>query len=170
MARRKKKCDECPAMASWMLTYGDMVTLLLTFFVLLISMASFEDPGKIESAMQSIRNALRVGGFKRHMVGAVREQAQQQQASGGLRQPVLLLLQLLLPPRAAPPQQPRVLRAGNKMEGDEQATAAPAVRPAALLHLQQARQTRRRPPRLRDGRDRQVRWYEVRRKLLVSKV
>jgi flagellar motor protein MotB len=42
-------------------------------------MASFEDPGKIESAMQSIRNALRVGGFKRHMVGAVREQAQQQQ-------------------------------------------------------------------------------------------
>lgn len=36
MAGRAKKCPACPeGAAEWLLTYGDMVTLVLTFFVLL---------------------------------------------------------------------------------------------------------------------------------------
>lgn len=44
----KKKCPECPkGAAKWMTTFSDMTTLLLTFFVLLLSMANF-DKQKIE--------------------------------------------------------------------------------------------------------------------------
>jgi chemotaxis protein MotB len=40
---RKKKCEECPpAAAAWLLTYGDMVTLLLTFFVMLFTTAKID--------------------------------------------------------------------------------------------------------------------------------
>ena len=39
----KKKCPECPKGAPmWMTTFSDMTTLLLTFFVLLMSMANFD--------------------------------------------------------------------------------------------------------------------------------
>lgn len=39
----KKKCPECPKGApKWMTTFSDMTTLLLTFFVLLLSMANFD--------------------------------------------------------------------------------------------------------------------------------
>ena len=38
-----KKCPECPKGApGWMTTFSDMTTLLLTFFVLLLSMANFD--------------------------------------------------------------------------------------------------------------------------------
>ena len=38
-----KKCPECPKGAPmWMTTFSDMTTLLLTFFVLLLSMANFD--------------------------------------------------------------------------------------------------------------------------------
>jgi hypothetical protein len=38
----KKKCQKCPPPApSWLATFADLSTLLLTFFVLLISMATF---------------------------------------------------------------------------------------------------------------------------------
>lgn len=39
MKRRKKRADES---GSWMDTYGDMVTLLLCFFVLLYSISSVD--------------------------------------------------------------------------------------------------------------------------------
>ena len=39
MARKKKSAEEG---ASWMDTYGDMVTLLLCFFVLLYSMSTVD--------------------------------------------------------------------------------------------------------------------------------
>lgn len=32
---RGKKCGPCPEVAEWLLTYGDMITLVLTFFILL---------------------------------------------------------------------------------------------------------------------------------------
>lgn len=39
----KKKCPECvKGAAKWMTTFSDMTTLLLTFFVLLLSMANFD--------------------------------------------------------------------------------------------------------------------------------
>ena len=45
--KREKKKEEKPAGApAWMVTYSDMVTLLLTFFVMLLAMASFESPGR----------------------------------------------------------------------------------------------------------------------------
>ncbi|MBP5706670.1 MAG: flagellar motor protein MotB [Spirochaetales bacterium] len=42
MAEKKQKKQECPALAEWQTTFSDMNQLLLTFFVLLISMAHFD--------------------------------------------------------------------------------------------------------------------------------
>lgn len=56
MARKRRK-EECKGGASWLTTYGDMVTLLLTFFALLLSFSSMETR-KFESAIGSLRGAL----------------------------------------------------------------------------------------------------------------
>ena len=51
------KCPECPpGLPGWMATFSDLVTLLLTFFVLLLSFAKTES-AKYEAALGSIRNA-----------------------------------------------------------------------------------------------------------------
>lgn len=51
------KCPECaPGLPAWMATFSDLVTLLLTFFVLLLSFAKTET-AKYEAALGSIRNA-----------------------------------------------------------------------------------------------------------------
>ncbi len=63
---KKKKAEEggggCPP---WMTTFSDLMSLLLTFFVLLLSMASL-DQKKIKEALGSLKGALGVleGGFK----------------------------------------------------------------------------------------------------------
>ncbi|MEF2146511.1 MAG: OmpA family protein [Desulfovibrionaceae bacterium] len=41
MARAKKK-QKCPPLALWLVTFSDLVTLLLTFFVLLLTMSSMD--------------------------------------------------------------------------------------------------------------------------------
>ncbi len=52
-----KKKKEAPRGAPmWMVTYSDLVTLLLTFFVLLLSMASL-DPVRFTQASSSLRDA-----------------------------------------------------------------------------------------------------------------
>ncbi len=57
MAEGEKKCPECKAGApAWMTTYGDMVTLLLTFFVAMISMSTIS-PGKFQQVATGIRFA-----------------------------------------------------------------------------------------------------------------
>ncbi|MDR3001073.1 MAG: flagellar motor protein MotB [Fibromonadaceae bacterium] len=57
---KKKKCPECVKGApAWMTTFSDMVTLLLTFFVLLLSMANFE-PVKYALTVQSLQGAFGV--------------------------------------------------------------------------------------------------------------
>lgn len=54
---QKKKCPECEVGApAWMVTFADMVTLLLTFFVLLVSMASM-DRVKFSAAASSLNKA-----------------------------------------------------------------------------------------------------------------
>lgn len=64
MARKRKKAEEGGGgLPLWMATFSDMVTLLLTFFVLLLSMANFDDPTKVEAVLTSIRSALGVNGF-----------------------------------------------------------------------------------------------------------
>lgn len=56
----KKKKEECkPGAPAWMVTFSDMTTLLLTFFVLLLSMASL-DQKKIKQAIGSLQGALGV--------------------------------------------------------------------------------------------------------------
>jgi chemotaxis protein MotB len=54
--RKKKKSDDAPG---WLMTYGDMMTLLLTFFVLLISFSSIQQ-SKFEMAIGSLKEALGV--------------------------------------------------------------------------------------------------------------
>lgn len=63
---KETKC-KCPAGApAWMVTYSDLVTLLLTFFVLLLSMASM-DPRKFLSATTSIKDAFGLHKTSTHM-------------------------------------------------------------------------------------------------------
>jgi len=52
------KCPECPppGAPAWMATFSDLVTLLLTFFVLLLSFAKTETE-KYSAALGSVRNA-----------------------------------------------------------------------------------------------------------------
>ncbi len=56
---KKPKCPDCPPQGApgWMATFSDMCTLLLCFFVLLISMASFET-NKFKIAARSLQGAL----------------------------------------------------------------------------------------------------------------
>ena len=56
-----KKCPDCPPVGApeYMLTYGDMMTLLVTFFVLLISFSSTQ-AAKFNSAAGSLKGALGV--------------------------------------------------------------------------------------------------------------
>ncbi len=58
MADQEQKCPECKEGApEYMLTYGDMMTLLLCFFVLLLSMANM-DVKKFDVAASSFQKAL----------------------------------------------------------------------------------------------------------------
>jgi chemotaxis protein MotB len=54
--RKKKIKNQAPGAPAWMTTYSDMVTLLLTFFVLLLSMAEL-DKLKFNEAVVSLRGA-----------------------------------------------------------------------------------------------------------------
>jgi len=55
--RKSKKKREEEGTPAWMVTYSDMVTLLLAFFVLLFSFSTIEKQ-KFQQAMASIRSAL----------------------------------------------------------------------------------------------------------------
>ncbi len=58
MAKKTEKSDDgMPSAPFWMTTYGDMVTLLLTFFVLMFAMSSVEEQ-KFLAAASSLRGAL----------------------------------------------------------------------------------------------------------------
>ncbi len=56
-----KKCPECEVGApAWVVTFGDLMSLLMTFFVLLLSFASMEKPREFKEAMISIQGAFGV--------------------------------------------------------------------------------------------------------------
>ena len=58
-AQEEKKCPKCDCSGgapAWMVTFSDLVTLLLTFFVLLLSMSNMENV-KFTQASASIRSA-----------------------------------------------------------------------------------------------------------------
>ena len=57
--KRKKAQEEADEAPSWLMTYGDMMILLLTFFVLLISFSSIQQT-KFEMALGSLKASLGV--------------------------------------------------------------------------------------------------------------
>lgn len=60
MAKKKKKQDTPPrGSPAWMATFSDMTTLLLTFFVLLLSMANF-DPIRYQLTVESLQTSFGV--------------------------------------------------------------------------------------------------------------
>lgn len=56
MAGKKKKEEQKKGAPEYMLTYGDMMTLLLCFFVMLLAMSTI-DPAKFHVAASSFQNA-----------------------------------------------------------------------------------------------------------------
>jgi chemotaxis protein MotB len=66
-----------PSAPFWMVTYSDMVTLLLTFFVMLMAMANFEEVGRVEAVLESIRLALGAGGRHQTLMGVTPEELNQ---------------------------------------------------------------------------------------------
>ena len=56
MPKLKLKKENKDVVDGWMGTYGDMVTLLMAFFVMLYS-ASDPDPGKYEEIVESMKEA-----------------------------------------------------------------------------------------------------------------
>ena len=79
--RREKPSEdkEGPSAPFWMVTYSDMVTLLLTFFVMLLAMANFEEVGRVEAVFESIRLALGVDGIDEQVVGVDPVEPQQKE-------------------------------------------------------------------------------------------
>lgn len=57
MAKRRKKSSGA-GVPEWVVTFGDMMSLLLTFFILLAALANFDEKDKLfMAAMESIRRA-----------------------------------------------------------------------------------------------------------------
>jgi len=68
MAKGKKKEDAPPpGSPAWMTTYGDLMTLLLCFFVLLVSMSTMEVE-KFKAAAASLKGALSVLPFQEQTI------------------------------------------------------------------------------------------------------
>ncbi|MCF7740264.1 MAG: flagellar motor protein MotB [Candidatus Marinimicrobia bacterium] len=59
MAKKEKEDVEQPSSPAWMTTYGDMMTLLLCFFVLLLSFSNI-DKVKFSMSMRALQGALGV--------------------------------------------------------------------------------------------------------------
>lgn len=73
---RKKKC-ECPkGIPLWIVTFGDLMSLLLTFFILLLSMSTI-DAKKVDAALGSLSGAMSIldGGVKTEINQEIAQQA-----------------------------------------------------------------------------------------------
>ncbi|BCL60602.1 chemotaxis protein MotB [Desulfomarina profundi] len=68
--QKETKCECAAGAPAWMVTYSDLVTLLLTFFVLLLSMASM-DPVKFTEASSSIKDAFGIHAAPSHIEYAI---------------------------------------------------------------------------------------------------
>lgn len=49
--------DPPPAVPEWVVTYGDMMSLLLTFFIMLVSMSKLKEDGQVAAVMDAVRAA-----------------------------------------------------------------------------------------------------------------
>ncbi len=68
--KKEKKSESAAGAPAWMVTYSDLVTLLLTFFVLLLSMASL-DPVRFTEASSSLKDAFGVHKEPAHIEFAI---------------------------------------------------------------------------------------------------
>jgi len=57
MARAKKKAEESAGAPEWMVTFGDMMSLLLCFFVIIVSLSEIKQDEKFKQVMESLRAA-----------------------------------------------------------------------------------------------------------------
>ena len=64
IAKKQKQEEGAPA---WMVTYGDMVTLMLTFFVMLLAMSEVKKEDQFIEFMQAIRDAFGYNGGTRQV-------------------------------------------------------------------------------------------------------
>jgi chemotaxis protein MotB len=60
MARKKNKEQRSGGAPAWMTTFADLMSLLLTFFVLLLSFSTIAEPEKFEQALTSFRGAISI--------------------------------------------------------------------------------------------------------------
>lgn len=72
MRRARKSEGSKTGTPLWMATFSDLVTLLLTFFVMLMSMASFDETRQIQEVMQSFREALQPAGMGDGLISNLR--------------------------------------------------------------------------------------------------
>jgi len=54
----KKKKDEEPGVPEWLVTYGDLMSLLLSFFILLAAFSELKQPREFRKVMEYIKEAL----------------------------------------------------------------------------------------------------------------
>ncbi len=64
MAEKKQKCDCSGGAPAWMTTFGDLMSLLLTFFILIVSFSSIQEV-EFQKAVGSLKGALGVLKSKR---------------------------------------------------------------------------------------------------------
>jgi flagellar motor protein MotB len=78
MIRRKRSPDDeqGPAVAAWIVSFSDMITLLLSFFVLLQAFAEYRDPELFFQGQGSFLRAIRCFGLPEWLLG-VRDQFEQ---------------------------------------------------------------------------------------------
>lgn len=75
-----KKCPECPkCLPGWLVQFGDLMSLLLTFFILLLSMAVM-DKKKVEEYFEVMRKAM---GFVSQTSDSESQSDKQAQSKGG---------------------------------------------------------------------------------------
>ncbi len=58
---RKKQAEAAAGAPEWMVTYGDTMTLLLCFFVIIVSMSEVKEDERFQKVMESLRRAF--GGY-----------------------------------------------------------------------------------------------------------
>ena len=61
MSRRNKKSDAPAGAPNWMVTFSDLMTLLLCFFVILVSMSEIKEDERFHAVMESLRHTF--GGY-----------------------------------------------------------------------------------------------------------
>ena len=62
--KQEEEEDDEPSSPAWMTTYGDMMTLLMTFFILIMSFSTMEVE-KFKMAMGSVKVAIRSTGARK---------------------------------------------------------------------------------------------------------